>query len=155
MKKMKGLWMLPLILFVFASCGNTKSSKGDEMKADSIAADSLSEINYIGVYEGTLPAADGPGIMTTLVVNPDSTFTLTSVYIDKKDGKFVEAGYYSVSDSIMTLGLKNGSKTYYQIEEGRVRMLDQNMKPITGELENNYVLEQITIAVDTTAKVKK
>ena len=55
----------------------------------------------------------------------------------------------------MTLGLKNGSKTYYQIEEGRVRMLDQNMKPITGELENNYVLEQITIAVDTTAKVKK
>ena len=93
--------------------------------------------------------------MTTLVVNPDSTFTLTSVYIDKKDGKFVEAGYYSVSDSIMTLGLKNGSKTYYQIEEGRVRMLDQNMKPITGELENNYVLEQITIAVDTTAKVKK
>ena len=61
-----------------ASChGNTKSNETDKDSLSTVANDSLSSgvaiESLAGTYEGTLPAADCPGIRTVLTLNADST----------------------------------------------------------------------------------
>lgn len=102
-------------------------------------------LDYFGVYEGTLPAASCPGIRTVLTIHKDTTFTLHSEYIDRKDGVFDEKGTYTLQGSLMTLKLGDGEIYYYKVEEGRVRMLNADKEPITGDLAENYVLKQTQI----------
>ena len=59
-------------------------------------------LDYEGTYKGVFPAADCPGIETTLTLNPDKTFTLHSVYIDR-DSSFDEKGTYTLEGNILTL----------------------------------------------------
>ena len=44
-------------------------------------------LDYLGVYKGTLPAADCPGIETTLTLAPDGSYALHLKYIDR-DSEF-------------------------------------------------------------------
>ena len=52
-----------------------------------------------GVYQGTLPAADAPGIETTLTFGEDNQVSQRLVYIGKKDGIFTDRGAFSASGS--------------------------------------------------------
>lgn len=47
-----------------------------------------------GVYQGTLPAADAPGIETTLTFGEDNQVLQRLVYIGKKDGIFTDRGNF-------------------------------------------------------------
>ena len=47
-----------------------------------------------GVYQGTLPAADAPGIETTLTFGEDNQVSQRLVYIGKKDGIFYRQGNF-------------------------------------------------------------
>jgi len=95
--------------------------------------------NYEGIYKGVLPAADGPGIETTLTLNSNQTFTLRSVYIDKENS-FDEKGTYSLEDSVLTLKAENGELSYYKTGEKQVRKLTADKQEITGEWADRYVL---------------
>ena len=98
-------------------------------------------LDYEGTYKGVLPAADCPGIETTLTLNPDKTFALHSVYIDK-NSSFDEKGTYTVEEDLLTLQEEGGELSYYSIEEKRLRKLDMEKQKITGELAEHYVLEK-------------
>lgn len=99
-------------------------------------------LDYWGVYEGTLPAASSPGIKTTLTLNKDKTFTLRSEYIDEKDGIFNDKGTYTLDGNVLTARQEGGDITYYKVEEGQLKMLDQQKQPITGDLAKFYILKQ-------------
>jgi uncharacterized lipoprotein NlpE involved in copper resistance len=99
-------------------------------------------LDYLGTYEGTLPAADCPGIQTTLTLNPDGTYDLHMKYIDR-DSEFDEKGAFSVKENLLTLTqLDDGSEEYYKVEENRLRMLDAEKQPVTGALAENYTLQK-------------
>ena len=95
-----------------------------------------------GTYQGTLPAADGPGIATTITFGQDHSYTEELVYIDKDDGTFIETGKYRITDNIMELASAAGEKSYYKIENGQIRRLDMDQKSITGPLADYYILKQ-------------
>lgn len=95
-----------------------------------------------GTYQGTLPAADGPGIATTITFDQDRSYTEELVYIDKDDGTFIETGKYHITDNTIELTSANGEKSYYKIEDGQIRRLDMEQKPITGPLADYYILQQ-------------
>ena len=95
-----------------------------------------------GTYQGTLPAADGPGIATTITFVQDRSYTEELVYIDKDDGTFIETGKYHIADNIIELTSAAGEKSYYKIEDGQIRRLDMEQKPITGTLADYYILKQ-------------
>lgn len=99
-------------------------------------------LDYWGVYEGTLPAADCPGIQTTLTLNKDNTFTLHSEYIDRKDAIFDEKGTYTIEGNIITSKQEDGTTNYYKVEEGQVRMLDMDKQPIDGDMAESYILKR-------------
>lgn len=95
-----------------------------------------------GTYQGTLPAADGPGIATTITFGQDRSYTEELVYIDKDDGTFTETGKYHIADDTIELTSAASEKSYYKIEDGQIRRLDMEQKPITGTLADYYILKQ-------------
>lgn len=96
---------------------------------------------YCGTYEGVLPAADGPGIATKLQLDANGEYRLNSLYIDKKDGKFVENGRYSVDGDIIAVS-RDGQNSYYKAEDRQLRMLDMDKEMIHGPLADFYILKK-------------
>ena len=88
---MKKVIMLAALVAALASC-QSKENKAAEAEADSLAIEALTPtVDETAVYEGVLPAADGPGIRYILTLNMqanpvDTVYTLDMTYLDA-DGK--------------------------------------------------------------------
>ncbi len=76
-----------------------------------------------------------------LTLNPDKTFTLHSVYIDR-DSSFDEKGTYTLEGNILTLKEEGGETAYYKVEENKVRLLNDDKQEITGALAEHYILNK-------------
>lgn len=94
-----------------------------------------------GTYKGVIPAADCPGIETTLVLNSDNTFENHMSYIDR-NVILVENGTYEVKDDLLTLKEKKGNLSYYRIKEYQIRMLNNDKKDVEGNLSEHFVLNK-------------
>ena len=95
----------------------------------------------VGTYVGTLPAADCEGIRTRLEIRRDGRYTCAMEYLGR-DATFTEQGTCAVRDGVMTLTAEEGSHLYFQVEEGRMVLLDQDRRPVTGPLAAMYVLNK-------------
>ena len=143
----KNLLILSAALALAACGGNApKKQAAAETQTTTAAVPDMhtaeTSLDYLGTYEGTLPAADCPGIRTTLTLNPDGTYALHMKYINR-DAEFDETGIFTVKENLLTLTqLDDGSEEYYKVEENRLRMLDAEKQPVTGALEENYVLQK-------------
>lgn len=99
-------------------------------------------LDYLGSYSGTLPAADCPGIETTLVLAADGSYTLHMVYLER-EAAFDEKGTFRVEGNLLTLVPSDGEQpAYYKVEENRLRHLNADRQPVTGELAEYYVLQK-------------
>ena len=83
---MKKVIMLAAVVAALASC-QSKANKAAEAEADSLAIAMTPITELTEVYEGTLPAADGPGIDYVLTLNAatdgvDTVYTLDMTYLD-------------------------------------------------------------------------
>ena len=96
-----------------------------------------------GVYQGILPAADGPGIETTLTFRDDNSVTQRLVYIGQKDGIFIDKGTFAADDGVVAIMLPGDAPVYYRQETGRLRRLDMDMQPIEGALADSYLLKKV------------
>ena len=95
----------------------------------------------VGTYVGTLPAADCEGIRTRLEIRRDGRYTCAMEYLGR-DATFTEQGTCAVRDGVMTLTAEEGSHLYFQVEEGRMVLLDQDRRSVTGPLAAMYVLNK-------------
>ena len=134
---------------VLASCGGASrrqaagttgtAEAGTEMVDMHNAENAL---DYHGSYKGTLPAADCPGIVTTLTLSADGRYALHMEYLER-DVAFDEQGAFEVEGNLLVLTPDDGRQGgCYKVEENRLRMLDGDRKPITGELADHYVLQK-------------
>ncbi len=98
-----------------------------------------------GTYEGTLPAADCPGIKTVLTINADSTYLLKQDYIDKKDGHDEASGIFKVLDGkvLMLVRPSTGEQTFYKVKDANnIIMTDSMGVEPEGETAKLYVLKK-------------
>ena len=132
---------------LLAACGGNTQKKAASGGAETVAEapdmhTAETSLDYQGTYAGTLPAADCPGIETRLTLKKDGTFNLHMKYIDR-DAEFDTKGGYSVRGNLLTLTPENGEEVeYYKVEENRLRRLDADKQPVTGPLDENYVLKK-------------
>jgi len=143
---MKKIFILACSCALLIACNNSvKTNKSGGVDSISIEATDMhnaeNSLDYAGTYKGVFPAADCPGIETTLILNPDKTFTLYSVYIDR-DSSFDEKGTYTLKDNLLTLKEKGGELSYYKVGENHLRKLTMDKQEITGELADHYVLNK-------------
>lgn len=111
--------------------------------ADTTAAESVDLTAVAGTYEGTLPAADCPGIKTVLTINTDSTYQLQQDYSDRKDGHDEASGVLEVLNNsvLMLVRPSSGEHTFYKVKDNSsVIMTDSLGNEPEGETAKLYVL---------------
>ncbi|MFT3896408.1 MAG: copper resistance protein NlpE [Thermomonas sp.] len=95
--------------------------------------------NFAGVFTGTLPCADCPGIDTTLTLKPDGSYASHAVYRERTSS-FDDSGVWSVEDAGKQIRLANQGpdprvQLYAIASRDELRMLDADGKPIDSGLD--------------------
>ena len=155
---MKKVIMLAAVVAALASC-QSKANKAAEAEADSIAIEAMSPtVEATEVYEGTLPAADGPGIRYVLTLNTlanatDTTYTLDVTYLDAegkgKDKTFTSKGKpvkveKTVKDKKKTaikLNPSDGSEPVYFViaNDTTLTLADDSLEVSESDLNYNII----------------
>lgn len=139
-------------LAVLSSCTEKKTTaNATDKDSTSVVDTTATDDNYIdlaavsGTYEGTLPAADCPGIKTVLTIKADSTYQLQQDYIDKKNGHDEASGVFKVLDGkrLMLVRPSSGEQTYYKVKDNNsIVMTDSLGVEPEGETAKLYVLKK-------------
>jgi heat shock protein HslJ/uncharacterized lipoprotein NlpE involved in copper resistance len=104
---------------------------------------SMTSLDWNGTYKGVVPCADCEGIETTLTINLDKTYTLTTNYLGKKDAKpVVKTGSFewNSAGSNNTLGGIKNAPAQYKVGENKLFQLDMKGEMIKTELAPKYIL---------------
>lgn len=141
------MYLAVIAAAMMVACNGKKTAQ-DETKNDSVSvADSVSAdvdlAAVAGTYEGTLPAADCPGIKTVLTINADSTYQLQQDDIDRKDGHDEASGVLQVLDGnvMMLVRPSSGEHTFYKVKDSKsIVMTDSLGNEPEGETAKLYVL---------------
>lgn len=154
-KEMKKLVVMAaaVAMLMGYGCSGCGSQKNDAAQADSLAAvakaDSLAaaqmaaemQLPY-GVYKGTMPCADCPGVEVVLVLSTDGS-TLSTLYKERDTEPTVIAGAASFDAEgrlVFTPNDTNEEVTLYAVEVNTLRRLGSDGQAVTGELADAYVL---------------
>lgn len=139
-------------LAVLSSCTEKKTTaNATDKDSTSVVDTTATDDNYVdlaavsGTYEGTLPAADCPGIKTVLTIKADSTYQLQQDDIDKKNGHDEASGVFKVLDGkvLMLVRPSSGEQTYYKVKDNSsIVMTDSLGVEPEGETAKLYVLKK-------------
>lgn len=131
------------------SCNGKKTVSADadhdstSVADTTVAGENVDLTTVAGTYEGTLPAADCPGIKTVLTINVDSTYELKQDYIDRKDGHDEASGVLQVLNGnvLMLVRPSSGEHTFYKVKDSKsIVMTDSLGNEAEGEMAKLYVL---------------
>ncbi len=104
---------------------------------------SATSLDWNGTYKGTVPCASCEGIETTLTLNIDRTYKLSTHYFGRNDAlEEDDMGTFSwdKTGSIITLENVSNGPTQYKVGENRLWQLDKKGNMITGDLADHYIL---------------
>lgn len=150
MKKKLVLTAAVIAALSVGSC-NSKKNNNQEADQDSLSyteKDSLESNAFVldsiaGTYEGTLPAADCPGIKTVLTLNADSTYQYSADYIERKDGHDEASGIFKMlANGVVEITRpSSGEKSYYKVKDAQsLIMTDSLGTEPEGAMAKHYVL---------------
>ena len=138
--------LISAMALVVALLSTACSGGGNTAPAPREAAAAPTDTAYCGTYQGTLPAADCPGIKTVLTIAADSTYTLSSQYIDRQAQPVVTSGVYHLKQGGKLIELvtpSSGEKTYYKIKDAKsIVMTDSAGIEPQGPTAKFYVLKR-------------
>jgi len=135
MKRKVFIFVLMVILVV------TGLSSCNKPKGPVDIHNSRISLDWNGVYTGTIPAADGPGINVRMQLNVDNTYELTYDYVDRPDSEFTNTGSFRWDDTgnVIILDVTN-APSHYKVAQNKLIQMDMEGNPITGDLADYYVL---------------
>ena len=108
-------------------------AENDSLNSNDVILDSIA-----GTYEGTLPAADCPGIKTVLTLNADSTYQYSA-----KDGHDEASGIFKVlaNNVVEIIRPSSGETSYYKVKDANsLIMTDSLGTEPEGAMAKHYVL---------------
>ncbi|MDR0560602.1 MAG: copper resistance protein NlpE [Prevotellaceae bacterium] len=118
-----------------------ESAESEVPEAVDAAHNSRNSLDWNGVYTGTVPCADCPGINVMITLNLDETYQISYQYIDRDKTPIVVSGKFKwdKSGGSVTLDCKD-YPSRYMVGENMLFQLDMEGKMITGEHADKYVL---------------
>ena len=91
-------------------------------------------LDFFGTYEGVLPSASGEGVRTVITLSEDRTFVMTREYLGREDNLFEFTGNYTIEfGEIVVLDLGNEQEMFFDLREGSLALLDNEMNRIENE----------------------
>jgi heat shock protein HslJ len=104
---------------------------------------SRTSLDWTGVYSGTVPCADCPGIRTRIELREDGTFTRSLLYLGEDERPRTDTGRFAWDDSGSRITLGEGQiAQQFQVGENLLFQLDRSGQRITGNLAAAYRLEK-------------
>jgi len=85
----KQFLFITLVLFTIITACN--SNPKPEQNLDAMPDNSLTSLDWPGIYRGVLPCADCEGIETEIKINADLTYVISSTYLGKNEEAFKES----------------------------------------------------------------
>jgi len=129
------LFLIILLSISLGACSSTGSAK--------TADNSRTSLDWAGVYAGTIPAADGPGINVQITLRADESYSLVYNYVERQNNAS-ENGTFSWNEAGNTITLKNTTfPPYYRVGEKHLLQLDMKGNVIKGKLADLYVLKKM------------
>jgi len=107
-----------------------------------IGDNSSVSLDWPGIYTGTVPCADCEGIVTTITLNNDQTYMVSTVYRGKSYKVCENSGKFSWNEAGNTikLGGISDAPNRYLVGENKLIQLDMEGNRITGPLAEKYIL---------------
>lgn len=100
-------------------------------------------LDWSGKYEGILPCADCEGIKTTIQLNDNGTYVMTTKYLGEGQEETVEGSFeWDKTGTVVTLINDDEEPYKLKVLEGAIQKLDIEGKEITGELAKLYFLQK-------------
>ncbi len=148
----KAIVLVAVFVSVLCGCKNGEKNEStseetmenvDASSAEMDSHNSENSLDWMGVYEGTIPCADCEGIKTVLELRNDKSFTLWQSYLGKSEGDFKENGTYIWDETGSKVILKGENETFqYKVGENQLWMLDKSGNVIEGDMANMYILKK-------------
>lgn len=140
------LTALGMILLLSACGGEEKQDAGDSGSGKgkeqvTVATDKpMTQDALVGTYVGHLPCASCEAMITSIILNEDNTYAITTR--PEKDTTFsmplVDSGRFVMRDSILELTDKGGEIRSYKIHANMLKQLGEDGNPLDAPGENHY-----------------
>lgn len=148
---MKKIILFAAALAMFASCNNnTKSATNNDADSTAVSTDSIATEDSLR-FEGTIPAADGPGTQYTIALANDSTLGYSVTRTDKEaeNGKDFTTTFTGKAEKVsknghngLKLNLGEDDDEYFvQMGDSVLRMVNEDLEEAASGL--NYDLRRI------------
>lgn len=107
---------------------------------------SENSLDWAGTYQGVIPCASCEGIQTTLTLNQDGSYLLSSTYLGEAPGEvFEQSGSFQWDAAGQVVKLQHSeTPVFFRVEENAARQLDLEGQRITGPLADHYRLSKVT-----------
>lgn len=145
----KPLSAIVLLGLLISACSEppssaTTSTSPTNPQASTIpnADTSQNALDWSGIYEGLLPCASCEGIQTTLILQADNHYELTSIYLGQDETRSKQSGKFVWDPQGTRITLTDGNQ--YLVGENQLIMLDREGKRISSALAEHYVLKKNT-----------
>ena len=121
-----------------SSQGNTPATTTDTTHT------SKTSVDWDGIYRGVLPCADCDGIETTISLNRNKSYTLSTKYLGKSDSVYETSGQFSWSKQGNSIRLENGptNANNFFVGENALTQMDKDGNRITGATADKYILRK-------------
>lgn len=141
-------FLIPLTLVLVLSAGCRSSESAAPLDAAPVATsdNSMTSVDWPGVYKGTLPCADCPGLATTVILGQDMTFRIEMVYLERNVKPFVQEGHFTwLQDGLRIVCVDGkGGRQFFDVGENRLFQLDADGQRINGELADRFALAKVS-----------
>jgi uncharacterized lipoprotein NlpE involved in copper resistance len=140
MKKLSVILLAATLSFI--SCHKTNKQPSGK-QSGTVSEQGVQAEHINGVYKGTLPCADCPGIKTTLKFKQGNNVEKTTLYLESNDTTTTTKGTYKVDkdDSTIIVMLPDQKKEFYRMKaDTAIVRLNADKEEITGPLAKAYVL---------------
>ena len=137
------------LVFLLTSCnsGTKKDTQiteepQQEIEMETTRDNSMTSLDWDGVYEGELPCADCEGIKTVVTINSDKTYNIQETYLGKETTPIETKGTFEWDDQGQKIILSNDRNPFF-VGENTLTLLDRDGNKNTGELESFYILRKV------------
>ncbi|ULQ50864.1 copper resistance protein NlpE N-terminal domain-containing protein [Flavihumibacter fluvii] len=103
---------------------------------------SMTSLDWNGIYYGVLPCADCEGIETLIQLNNDKTYTIKTKYQGKSGDIITSTGSFTWNKEGSKITLDKQQPGIYLVGENKLVHLDKDGKTISGSLAEKYILQK-------------
>lgn len=144
--KQTNIFLSLCMIASLSSCQNSEKENKDELQDSLTIVDehtSQNSLDWAGIYQDTIPCADCPGILTTVKLYEDGTYSYVGEYIDRNT-VVVDSGRFMWHNNGTVVHLKgNEIDARYKVGENVLYQADSAGNVMESEISERLALHKV------------